>query len=231
MLNTATVAGGAAIGLAAGRFVPSDYKDVAISGLGLVVALIGVRMFLQSRNVVIVVASIALGGILGTLLGIAGGVEAFAEWSRQRLGGGGRFNEGLITTSVLFCVGPMTLLGCLQDGVEGKIELLAIKSTLDGIGAFFFAATLGVGVLVTAAVVLVVQGAITLAARPLQRLAADEDLMAEASAVGGALMLGIALGVLNLKQMKMEAYLPALVLAPCFARIARHLQTRKKVVA
>jgi len=227
-LNTATVAAGATLGLEVGNHVPQNYKEVAISGLALCAGLIGVRMFLQSKNAIVVVASVALGGVLGMALGIAGGVDSFAEWCRQRLGGGSTFNEGLITTSVLFCVGPMTLLGCLQDGVEGKIDLLAIKSTLDGIGAFFFAATLGAGVLVTAGIVLVFQGAITLAARSLQRLAKDEQLLAETSAVGGALMLGISINMLNLRSLRMETYLPALVLAPCFVWLARKLEARKE---
>lgn len=227
ILNTATVAVGATVGLATGGLVPASYKTVAIEGLGLVVALIGVRMFLQSKNAIIGVASVAVGGILGAAIGISHCLAAFAEWCRHAVGGGGHFNEALITTSVLFCVGPMTLLGCLQDGLEGKIELLAVKSTLDGIGAFFFAATLGPGVLVTALVVLVVQGAITLAARKMQTFAKDEDLMAEATAVGGALMLGISLGMLNIKSIHMETYLPALVLAPLFVLVDRRAVRRR----
>jgi hypothetical protein len=122
----------------------------------------------------------------------------------------------------------MTLLGCLQDGVEGKIELLSLKSTLDAISSFFFAAALGAGVLVSAAVVLVVQGCITLAAKPLQKIAKDEALIAETSAVGGALMLGIALGLLDVKKMRMETYLPALVLAPVFSWLAHRWGVRKR---
>jgi uncharacterized membrane protein YqgA involved in biofilm formation len=227
LLNTATVAAGATAGLLTGRFVPPDYKSVALEGLGLVVVLIGVRMFLQSRNPIIGVASIAFGGIIGACIGIPHALAVFAEWCRQILGGTGHFNEALITTSVLFCVGPMTLLGCLQDGLENKIELLAVKSTLDGIGAFFFAATLGSGVLVTTVVVLVVQGSITLAARRMQRFAKDEELMAEATATGGALMLGIGLGLLSIKSMHIETYLPAVILAPLFVLVSRRVVARR----
>jgi uncharacterized membrane protein YqgA involved in biofilm formation len=223
-LNTATVAVGAAVGLGAGAYVPLGYKTVALEGIGLVTSLIGVRMFFQTKNAVISVAAIVLGGIIGTMIGIPGLLDAFAEWCRHELGAGGRFNEGLITSAVLFCVGPMTILGCLQDGLEGKIDLLAIKSTLDGISAFFLAATLGAGVLVTAVIVLVVQGAITLAAGRMKNLAADEEVMAEASAVGGAILLGIGLGLLNIKNMRMETYLPAIVLAPAFVVAARRLK-------
>lgn len=226
LLNTVTVAVGAVAGCALGKGIPSEYQQVALSGLGLVVCLIGVKMFLESKNAIVVIAAMACGGILGTMMHIAPGLAAFAEHVRAQFGGGSTFNEGLITTSVLFCVGPMTLLGCLQDGIEGKIELLAIKSTLDGISSFFFAAALGQGVIVTAVVVLIVQGAITLAARPLHRFAKDEQFIAEATAVGGALMLGIGFGLLKIAKLSMETYLPALVLAPAFVATARRLERR-----
>jgi uncharacterized membrane protein YqgA involved in biofilm formation len=226
LLNTATVLIGSVSGYELGKGIPSEYQQVALSGLGLVVCLIAVKMFFESKNAIIVIASVAIGGILGQAMHIAPALAAFAEAVRQRFGGGGTFNEGLITTSVLFCVGPMTLLGCLQDGIEGKIELLAVKSTLDGISSFFFAAALGAGVIVTAFVVLVVQGALTLAARPLHRFAKDAQLISEATAVGGALMLGIGLGLLHMANLSMETYLPSLVLAPLFVLAARRFEKR-----
>ena len=172
-------------------------------------------MFLQAKSVVLVASAIALGGILGVALGIDHGLTVFAEWARLHMGGeAGRFNEALITTSVLYCVGPMTLLGCLQDGVEGNIELLAVKSTMDGITAVFFAAALGPGVLVTAAIVLAFQGAITLAARPLRRLLADEHLIVESAGAGGVMLVGIGLGLLQVKHLPVANYLPALLIAP-----------------
>jgi len=221
LLNTATVAVGSTIGYTAGQFIPHQYGDVAITGLGLVVSLIGVKMFFQTRNAVVPIAAIVCGGLLGTLLGIAPGLETFAHFIKTTVGGGSHFTEGLITTSVIFCVGPMTLLGCLQDALEGKIELLTLKSTLDGISSVFFAASLGEGVLASAFVVLFVQGAITLTARPLKKFAQDEELVAESTAVGGALMLGIGLNVLNIKTIHSETYLPALVFAPLFSSAAR----------
>ena len=170
LLNTATVAGGALVGLAMRNVIPAGWQGVAMSGIGLVVVALGVRMFLPSRNVLAVTIAMAIGGILGTVFGLQHLLISFSEWAKTSLGGTGKFSEAVVTTSVLFCVGPMTLLGCLEDGLEGKIDLLKIKSTLDGVGAVFFAATLGPGVLVTAGVVLVVQGALTLSAKSLQLL-------------------------------------------------------------
>jgi len=221
LLNTATVAVGSTLGYFAGHSIPADYKDVAITGLGLVVCLIGVRMFFQTKNAVVIIASIVLGGIVGAMFGIAPALAAFAEFVKNKVGGGSDFTEGLITTSVLFCVGPMTLLGCLQDALEGKIELLVLKSTMDGISSFFFAATLGKGVLASALVVLIVQGAITLGARSLRKFAQDEELVAEATAAGGALIVGIGLAVLDVKKIHTETYIPSLLFAPLLAAASR----------
>lgn len=226
LLNTATVAGGAALGLAVGRFIPPTYQPVVMSGMGLVSCLLGAKMFLQSKNILIVAAALAVGAVVGLALGIQEGLNAFAEWAKGALGGGGHFTEAIITPTLVFCVGPMTLLGCIEDGAEGKIELLSIKSTMDGIGAFFFAASLGSGVLVAAVVLLVFQGAITLLAKPLQRFAKDEEAVAEITAVGGAMMLAIGLSLLEIKKLPTASYLPALVFAPLFALLARRLNKK-----
>jgi uncharacterized protein len=147
-------------------------------------------------------------------------VNSFAEWVRQILGGDqGTFSVGLVTTSVLYCVGPMTLLGCLQDGLEGKSELLRLKATLDGISAIFFAAAFGYGVLLTAFVILVFQGALTLLARPLRPYLSDEAMIAEVSGTGGVLIMAIATGIAGIKSFPVADYLPALLLAPGCVRV------------
>src|SRR5579862_4324676 len=160
LLNTATVAAGATVGLLVGKTIPVSYKDVALSGLGLVVCGLGIKMFLKSHNALVAAISVAVGGIIGLAIGIHAGIDHLSEWARLHFGGeAGKFNEGLITSFVLFCIGPMTLLGCVEDGLEGNIELLALKSTLDGIAAIFLAAAFGAGVLVTAGLLLIFQGA------------------------------------------------------------------------
>jgi uncharacterized membrane protein YqgA involved in biofilm formation len=172
---------------------------------------------LESKNLLITAIAVIGGGLLGAAIGIDHGLAAFAETMRGNLGGDENFNEGLITASVLFCVGPMTLLGCIKDGLERDIHLLAIKSLFDMVAAFFLAAGLGSGVLVSAAVLLVVQGALTLLARPLRSLAANSQLAAEASAAGGAIMFAIAINLLQLRKVSTEVFLPALLLAPLVA--------------
>ncbi len=218
LLNTATVAVGSLIGLALGGALPTELKAVALTGIGLVVACMGVKMFLESKNILVPTIAVIAGGLLGAWIGIDDGLATMAEWLRVNLGGGDTFNEGLITASVIFCVGPLTLLGCIKDGLERDIHLLAFKSVLDGVGAVFFAATLGVGVLVSAVVVLLVQGLITAMARPLRAFAEKPYLASEATAAGGPIMVAIAVTLLGLRNdMRTEIYLPALVIAPLVA--------------
>lgn len=227
LLNTATVAIGATIGAAAGTHIPDSYKGLVLSGLGLVTLGLGIKLFLQSKNVLIVAAAISLGGILGTLIGIQTGIVHFGEWAKATLGGEGRFAEGVVTASVLFCIGPTTLLGCIQDGLEKKIDLLALKSTLDFFAAIFLAATMGWGVLLSAAVVLVFQGILTLSARFLRPVAQDEALLAELTGTGGIMILGIGLGLLEIKSLPTADYLPAIFLAPCFVAIGKAIALRR----
>jgi len=224
LLNTSTVAVGALIGWAVGQRIPFSYRDVVLDGLGLVVIGIGLKMFLEARHIFIVAGAIAVGGILGQLLGIQVGIENFAHWAEGVFHGqhAGHFTEAIVTTSILFCVGPVTLLGCLQDAIENKIDLLAIKSTLDGLASIFFAATLGPGVLVTAGVVLVFQSILTFSARPLQPLAKDPELLSEVTGVGGVMMIAIGMSsLLKIVALPTANYLPALFLAPLGVYLTR----------
>ena len=214
LLNTATVAIGATIGVLFGKGLAVSYHDLALAALGLVTVGIGIKMFLQAKNILIVAAALVMGGMLGLALGIQVGIDSFAEWAKHSLGGSGRFTEAIVTSSVLFCVGPVTLLGCIQDGIEGKIELLAYKSLMDGVASIFLASALGPGVFVSAAVVLVIQSLITWFAKPLSPLAKDEEMLAETTASGGLILAAIGLGLLNIRKIPSANFIPALILAP-----------------
>lgn len=228
LLNTATVTVGSLLGLAIGKFIPAEAQQIALSGLGLVTMGIGIKMFLGSKNVLIVAGSMAIGGVLGLLLHIQYGLDHLAEWVKASVGGGGTFSEGLVTACVLFCVGPMTILGCIQDGLEGKSELLALKSTMDGVASVFLAALFGPGVLFSALFILIVQGAITFAARPMSFLRTDTDLLVEFEGSGGPIMIAIGLSLLELKKIPTANYLPALVLAPAMVLLARKARALTK---
>jgi uncharacterized membrane protein YqgA involved in biofilm formation len=231
LLNTCTVAAGGAIGWAVGEKIPPQYQSVVLAGLGLVTIGLGLKMFLDAKQILVIAGAVAFGGILGLLLGLQSGINSFAEWAKHVFGGehSGRFVEAVVTTSILYCVGPLTLLGCLQDALENRIDLLAIKSVMDGIGSIFFAAALGPGVLVTAGVVLVVQSLITWMAKPLQPLAKDPELLSEVTGAGGIMLLGIGFGLLEIKHLEMANYIPSLFLAPLFVVIMRRFPKRRRV--
>lgn len=227
ILNAGSVAIGASIGLLLGARLSEAMLQTVLAGLGLVTLGLGLKMFLESKNLLIVASAVAVGGVLGYILGVKDGLDLMAEAVRTQVGGTGRFNEGLISASVLFCVGPMTLLGCLQDGLEGKIELLAIKSLMDGIVSVFFAATMGVGVLLSAVVVLVIQGLLTLLSKPLVPLAERPNFLAEISGTGGILLMSIGIGLCGIKKLPTENLLPALLIAPCLVWLVSKFEERK----
>ncbi|HLK13469.1 MAG TPA: DUF554 domain-containing protein [Fimbriimonadaceae bacterium] len=227
LLNTATVVAGTAVGVVVGSGVPPVYQDFAIHGIALVAFGVGIKMVIGTKNPLIVVAAMSLGGIIGLALGLHHGVEEIAAWSQRQFGGHGRFAEGIVTSFVLFCVGPMTLLGCIEDGLEQKIDILSLKSTMDGISSFFLAAATGAGLFVTAVLLLIFQGVLTLAAKPLRPLAEHPSAMAEATSAGGALLMATAIGMLGIKDLYPTNYLPAIFLAPLFALGAERFAARR----
>jgi uncharacterized membrane protein YqgA involved in biofilm formation len=191
----------------------------------LFVAVIGMQMALKTHNPLILLVSVLVGVVIGELLKLDAGVQAVGSWAERRLSRGGepgRVSLAFITTSLIFCVGPLTVLGSFLDGTRGDITLLAIKSTLDGVTSIVFAATLGWGVLLSAISVLLVQGSLTLIAF-LIHAGLTELETAELTAAGGIAVLGIALGLLELKTIKVANFLPALVVAPLLAGILHAL--------
>lgn len=226
-LNTATVVAGSILGLWFGALLPADLQEVALIGIGLVTVGLGVKMFLRSENVLIVTIAIVIGGMLGRLMGVDVFLSGLGDRVQEMIGASGTFSEGLIAASILYCVGPMTILGCLQDGLERKIELLSVKSVLDGIASVFLAAALGLGVLFSAAVVLVVQGGLTLAAQPLEPVMKKGSVIAELSAAGGCIMMVIGLRFLGFGHLKPELFLPALILAPLISLVPWHRITER----
>jgi uncharacterized protein len=218
-LNTGTVLVGATIGLTLGRVIPASLQQTIRTAIGLFVAVIGIQMALKTRSPLILLVSVLTGAAVGELLRLDAGVQAIGLWAERRFSRGGqpgRVSLAFITTSLIFCVGPLTVLGSFLDGTRGDITLLAIKATLDGVTSIVFAATLGWGVLLSAASVLVVQGSLTLIAFLIH--AGLSDLQTgELTAAGGIAVMGIALGLLELKAIKVANFLPALVVAPLLA--------------
>ena len=221
LINIATVLCGGTLGLIFGARVPERLKATVVAGLGLFVAAIGLQMFLKTGNAIIVLGALLIGALLGEWWRIEDGLQSLGQMLERRFGGGGdsepassRFVKGFLTTSLLFCVGPLTILGSLQDGLRGDYSLLAVKSVLDGFGALAFASTFGAGVLFSTLVILVYQGGISLAAAQLNSVVTG-PMMNEMTATGGVILLGLALSsLLEIKRIRTGNFLPALAIAP-----------------
>jgi uncharacterized membrane protein YqgA involved in biofilm formation len=219
LLNIATVLIGGVIGLVFGARIPDKLKETVIAGMGLFTAAMGLQMFLNTENPLIVLGSLLIGTLLGEWWRIEDGLQNLGKFLEQRFSkegedGSNKFVRGFLTASLLFCVGPMTILGSIQDGLTGDYNLLAVKSVLDGFASMAFASTLGVGVLFSTIIILVYQGGVSLLAAQLDALVTP-SMMNELTATGGVILLGLALSsLLEIKKIRVGNMLPALAIAP-----------------
>ena len=218
-LNIATVLIGGIIGLIFGARIPDKLKSTVIAGMGLFTAAMGFQMFIKTENPLIVLGSLLIGTLLGEWWRVEDGLQNLGKYLEQRFSrsdddGSNKFVRGFLTASLLFCVGPMTILGSIQDGLTGDYNLLAVKSVLDGFASLAFASTLGVGVMFSTIVILVYQGGISLLAAQLNEIV-TASMMNELTATGGVILLGLAISsLLEIKKIRVGNMLPGLVVAP-----------------
>jgi len=213
IVNTLAIVIGGLIGLLFGKAFPEKIKKTVIQGIGLAVLLIGGSMALQTKNPLIIILSLVLGGILGEWIDIELRLQKLGEWLEckfSKKGQGSGFTKAFVTTSLIYCVGAMAIMGSLESGLTGRHNILFVKSMLDGITALIFASSMGIGVLVSALPVLLYQGAITMAAGLLQTVLSSQ-VIAEMSAAGGLLILGIGFNILEIKEIKAGNLLPAII--------------------
>lgn len=247
ILNVITVAIGSALGLLIGNRLSEKIQESVVTGLGLVTLFVGISNAGRTGNVIIPLLSIALGVIIGELINIERYLEQFAGWLQSRFASSdssvgeshdsslqedispiedsrARFINGFVTASLVFCIGPLTFVGSIQDGMGLAIgfQQLAIKSVLDGFAAMAFAASLGIGVAFSIITVLVLQGGLALLGAALGNFM-SEPMVNEMTAVGGLMLIGLALVLLNLKRPRMANFLPALVIAPLLVALAAAL--------
>ncbi len=237
LINVVTVLVGGALGMLLGGRLPERMRETIMHGLGLLTLIIGIQLSFETDNILIVLASLLLGGIAGEWLRIESHINQLGRWLEHKTSGKdgpahsgppldgarsgkSRFSHAFLTASLVFCVGPMTVLGSIQDGLTGDYTLLAVKAALDGFAALAFASTLGSGVLFSALTVLVYQGALTLGAGWASAVLTD-PMVAEMSATGGALMLALGLGLLDIKQIRAGNLLPAIAIAPIIVAIVK----------
>ncbi len=235
-VNVGAVLVGSGLGAVLGQRLPLSTRNTVTDALGLVTLLIAglsatsvVDPTLTSAigpdaPVLVVLGAVVLGGIAGSLMRIEGRLESAGGWLRDQLGGAGadagrqRFIEGYVTASLVFCVGPLTILGSLQDGLGLGSQQLILKSVLDGFASIAFAASFGLGVMASALSVLVVQGALTALGALLGSFVPEPDLLA-LTATGGLLLAGVGLRLLQVKPVPVGDLLPALVVAPLLTEL------------
>ena len=221
LLNVVTVLIGGSLGTFLGHRLPEKMRETVVFGLGLVTAVVGMQAALGTENVLLIMGSVLFGGLLGEWMRIEDGLEAFGQWLEAKFGNEAderSITRAFVTASLVFCVGPLTIVGSIQDGLTGDYTMLAIKSVLDGFAALAFAATMGPGVLLSILTIVVLQGGLSLAAMSLGgalgEVTRETNWVIEMSAAGGVLMLGISLLLLELRRIRLANLLPAVVLAP-----------------
>lgn len=226
VLNIITVLIGGTIGTLLGNRMSARVQETVMHGLGLMVLVIGVVMASGTANLLVPLFSIVVGGVLGELMRISDGLDWLGDQAEARWGtrlGQGRVagwsvTRAFVTSSLIFCVGPMTILGSIQDGLLGDYDLLAVKSALDGFAAIPFAASLGPGVLLSAGTVAVVQGGLSAAAMAigggLGDVSRQTPWVVELTATGGVVILGIGLSLLEVKRIRVANLLPSIAIAP-----------------
>jgi uncharacterized membrane protein YqgA involved in biofilm formation len=225
LVNIVAVLGGTIIGLLVGIRFPERLRTTVLQAVGLTVVALGISQAIGTRNFVFPLAAIVLGGIVGELLGIEDRLEAMGERIRRRFererpddAHPSTFVEGFVTASLLYCVGPLAILGSISDGLGRGSQLLVVKAALDGFVSIILASTLGIGVAFSVIPLLILQGTITAGAG-----AADHALTArmitEMTATGGLMVLGIGIRLLDLKPVRVGSFLPALVIAPLAVRL------------
>ncbi len=225
IINVATILAGGLLGMFLGSKLKDRLKHTVVNGLGLFTFSYAISLFLKTENALIVLGSLLIGMLLGEWWKIEDGltqlgVRLEARFNRNNgIEGSARFIKGFLTSTLLFIIGPMAILGSIQDGLTGNFDTLLIKAILDGFAAMAFASSLGVGVLFSALPVFVYQGGITLLAQQVEKIATPE-MMNELTATGGVILAGLAISnILEIKKIRTGSFLPALLIAPLIVLI------------
>lgn len=230
LINFSTVMVGGILGLVIGKRLPERIKEIVIAAIALMTIAMGIASGIATKNALIPLLALVIGSVIGELINIDKGINRLGDWLKKRFSRADspqNFTTAFVIASLQFCVGPLTILGSINDGLTGDFRLLAIKAVLDGFSAIIFASSFGVGTLFAGATILLVQGSISLMAgfvKPL--LVSDAHLsmaqqprVIELAAVGGVILIGLALNILNIKHIKIANMLPALIIAPLIVAI------------
>lgn len=219
IINVATILLGGFFGLLLGNRLPEKVRYTVMMALGLFTFAYGIRLFMQTGNALVVLISMLIGVLLGEWWRIEDGLSHLGvylekKFNRNKGIESAKFIRGFLTASLLFSIGPMAILGSIQDGLTGDFNTLVIKAIMDGFAAIAFASSLGMGVLFSSLVILVYQGGLSLLATQLQFIMSDQ-VLAEFSAIGGIMLMGIAFSsLLEIKKIRVANFLPGFIILP-----------------
>lgn len=209
-INVATILAGGLIGLLINRKIPKRFNDIVFQAIGLFTLFLGISLSFKTENMLVLVFSLILGGLVGEWLRLEERIGKLTDRLQFKgLNPGSRFTEGLITAFLLFCIGSMTILGAIEEGMGNKPELLITKSIMDGFSSIALSSAMGIGVLFSVVPLLLYQGSITLLAAYAGEFF-SESIINELTACGGILLLGLGLKILEIKEIKVLNLLPAL---------------------
>ncbi|MBN2897954.1 MAG: DUF554 domain-containing protein [Clostridia bacterium] len=208
-VNAAAIVIGALLGLLIGKHIQERYSDLIVKGLSLAILAMGVDGAINANNMLVVVVSIAIGAVVGEWIDVEKRLENLGLAIESRFASKNPIAQGFVTATLLFCTGSMAILGAIQGGLLGDHQTLFIKSILDGVISVIFAATLGIGVVLSSVSVFLYQGTIAISASFLQNVLTDVVIQ-DLSAVGGALLIGLGLKMLGAIELKVGNLIPAL---------------------
>jgi hypothetical protein len=217
LINSASIILGSILGLMIGSRLSKNITNIIFQALGLVVLLLGITMAIKTSNIMILFFSIVLGSLLGEWIDIDKRLNGVGEKIRKKIKmGNKKFTEGFIAASLLFCIGSLAILGPIQEGLGNGFNILLVKSGLDGFASIAFAATFGIGVIFSFIPVLIYQGSVTLLAYWLHNFL-SEVIINELNAVGGLLLIGLSINILEIKKLKVANMLPSLIVVVILA--------------
>ncbi len=221
IVNSLAIVFGCIIGLILKDHFPKRVSVILFQGIGLTTLMIGIQMAIQGTEVLLIILSMVIGGMIGEIIDIEKRLDHLGNRIKKLFNkqeGKERFTEGFIAASLLYCVGSMAVMGAIEEGINGNPDILLAKSALDGISSIIFSSSLGVGVLFSAIPVFLYQGTITQIAHLAKNLITN-DMINEMTAVGGILIIGLALGILEIKKIKVANLLPSLLIILIFTAI------------
>ncbi len=210
IINFLAILAGGGLGLLFKKGLPARYMQALLFAISLIVFALGLSYVLKSADIMVVLLSVIMGTLAGTALKLGTRLQSLGDNLQGRMKlGDGRFSDGFVSCTLLYCVGAMAITGSIQDGLNGDPTILFLKSVMDGVTAIFFASTMGVGVLFSAVPVLLYQGAIALMASLLSGVL-DMAVVTEMAAAGGAALMALSLNMMEVKKFNVADMLPAI---------------------